>query len=156
MRARDRSARHPERSGSPRHSWAARASSPSHPRLQRSPQHQKIHVHAFSVTSSQSCFVWGRVPRIQTENYCRHRRHRTSAPKILLGRRCPLPVDRWGKRTDRTRETQPNRLTRSSARRCVYRRSIRSSLCPLIVETSAMLSPFSNKRLTASWRRSWK
>jgi hypothetical protein len=55
-------------------------------RLRRSPQRQKGIFTIFRY-KQPTLLCWGRVPRIQTENYCRHRRHRTSAPKILLGRR---------------------------------------------------------------------
>lgn len=45
-------------------------------------------------------------------------------------------------------------LAKSSARRCVYRLSISSVLCPMMEATSITLRLRSNKRLAASWRRS--
>nr|CAD7035305.1 hypothetical protein RP007_04323 [Rhizobium sp. P007] len=50
----------------------------------------------------------------------------------------------------------PSRARRSSAARCVHLLSIRSSLCPLTLLTSITFNRRSNKRLTPSWRRSWK
>ena len=42
------------------------------------------------------------------------------------------------------------------ALRCVYRKSMRGSLCPEIVATSAIERPLSKNRLMASCLRSWK
>lgn len=48
----------------------------------------------------------------------------------------------------------PSFFAKSSARKCVYRRSIRRSLCPVMLATSMMFSPFSNNLVVASCRRS--
>jgi hypothetical protein len=46
--------------------------------------------------------------------------------------------------------SHPNVRAKSSAFRCVYLQSIRGSLCPVILATSMMFSPFSNIRVVAS------
>jgi hypothetical protein len=48
----------------------------------------------------------------------------------------------------------PNLARRSDGRKCVYRFSMDRLLCPVMVETSIMLNPFSNKREVASCLRS--
>ena len=60
---------------------------------------------------------------------------------------------RWEIQTE-TLPLQPSFFAKSSARRCVYRLSIASVLCPDTLAASIGFNPFSNSRDTASWRRS--
>lgn len=51
-------------------------------------------------------------------------------------------------------DPHPNFRARFSASTWVYRLSMARLLCPVMLATSMMRSPFSNRRDVASWRRS--
>lgn len=57
---------------------------------------------------------------------------------------------------DSARCGYPRRAAKSVANRCVYRFSIRRSLCPVMLDTSSAENPCSASLDVASWRRSCK